>query len=96
VDFDPVKQGFKKLLHAGLSLSFCAIAVKKFLHLPGGFPFPVVVSPQEMKATGPVKLAHLPKDMAMGFPDGFEGSVFPKLIPISDFNISEVSVIVEI
>jgi hypothetical protein len=49
-----------------------------------------------MKPSGPVKLAHLPKDVTVGFPDGFKGSIVPKLIAISDFNIREASVVVEI
>jgi hypothetical protein len=49
-----------------------------------------------MKASGPVKLAHLPKDMTMSFPDGFKGSILPEFIPISDFNISEALIVVEI
>jgi len=96
MDFDPIKQGLVKPLHTGFSLSFCAKTVKIFFHLSGVFPFPVVVPPEEVKASGPVKLAHLPKNMTMGFPDGFKGSVFPKLIPVSDFNISEALIVVEI
>jgi hypothetical protein len=95
MDFDPIKQRLGSLFHPKFSLSFWAKAVKKFFHLPGVFPFPVVVPPEEMKPIGPVELAHLPKNMAMGFPDGFKGSIFPKFIPISDFNISEALIVVE-
>jgi hypothetical protein len=45
MDFDPIKQGLGNLLHAKFSLSLCAKAVKKFFHLSGVFPFPVVVPP---------------------------------------------------
>jgi hypothetical protein len=96
MDFDPIKQGLGGLLHAKFSLPLWAIAVKKFLHLSGDFPFPVVVPPEEVEPSGPIKLGHLPKDMTMGFPDGFKGPIFPKLIPIPDFNISEALIIVEI
>ena len=89
MDLDPIKQGFEEFLRTRFSLSFRAEAIKKFPDLSGDFPFPVVVPPQEMKPSGPVKLAHLPENMAVGLPDGFKGPIFPKFIPISDFNISE-------
>jgi hypothetical protein len=95
MDFDPIKQGLGKLLHAGFSLSFFAEAVKKFFYLSGIFPFPVVIPPQEVKPSGLVKLAHLPKNMTMGSPDGLKGPVLPEFIPISDLNVSKAVIVVE-
>jgi len=43
-----------------------------------------------------IKLTHLPENVTVRLTDVFKASVFPEFIPVSDFNIGEVLIVVEI
>jgi hypothetical protein len=96
VDFDSIKQGFSNCPRTGLSLPFLTIMEKIFSNISGVLPLSVMVPPYEIKPTGSVKLAHLPENMAMCLSDVFKRSIFPKFVPIPDFNVSETVIEVEI
>jgi hypothetical protein len=96
VDFDSIKQGFRNCLRTGFSLSFFIVMVKIFFNVSGVLPLSVMVPPYEIKPMGSVKLAHLPKNMAMCLSDVFKGPIFPKFVPVPDFDVSEAMIEVEI
>jgi hypothetical protein len=95
-DFDFREKRFRKRLPAQFSFPLSAVMEKIPFHISGVLPFSIVVSPYHIEPLSLVKLAHLPENMAVGLPDGFKGPVFPEFIPISDFNIGEALIVVEI
>jgi hypothetical protein len=70
--------------------------MESFFNVLSVFPLYVVVSPDKMEPFFFVEFAHQPKCMAVCSPYNCKPFVFPKLIHISDFNVSESLVVVVI
>jgi len=72
------------------------ITIESFFNVLSVFPLYVVVSPDKIEPFFFVEFAHPPKYMAVCSPYNCKPFVLPKLIHISDFNVSESLIVVVI